>query len=174
MRGLIPGFLVLLLLATIAWQQQGTQATHDGSGAHIDQMSIDVGPHGVAQGVTDNGWPAVGDRDGDAVADAEGYDTPDPGDAPGICGNGLDDDLGDSDGDTTPDAPDGVADDGCVVPLSPRETCIEIIDDGILNADEDSLVAGQDRAVIDITVGAQPGPGGGAHRSAAERLAVCA
>src|SRR3990172_6421458 len=161
MRGLIPGALVLLLLAVITGQQQGTQATHDGTGGHIDQISIDVGPHGVAQGVTTNGVPATGDRDGDAVADAEGYDTPDPGDAPGVCANGLDDDLRDSDGDATPDAPDGVIDDGCVVPLSPLETCIEIIDDGVLNADEDAQVGGKDRAVIDIIVGAQPGPGGG-------------
>jgi len=32
MRGLIPAFFVLLLLALIARQQQGTHATHDGSG----------------------------------------------------------------------------------------------------------------------------------------------
>src|SRR3990172_8475294 len=127
----------------------------------IDQISIDVGPAGVAQGVTANGVPATADRDGDGVPDSEGYDTPDAGDAPGVCGNGLDDDLADSDGDTTPDAPDGVIDDGCQVTLSPLESCIEIVDDDTLNADEDAQVGGQDRASIDITVGAQPGPGGG-------------
>ena len=161
MRGLIQGFLVLLLLVVIAWQRQGTHATHDGTGGHIDQISIDVGPPGVAQGVTANGLPATGDRDGDAVVDAEGYDTPDAGDTRGVCGNGIDDDLADSDGDTTADAPDGVADDGCPLLLSPLETCSEIIDNDVLDADEDSLVVGQDRAVIDVTVGAQPGPGGG-------------
>jgi len=133
----------------------------DGVLDYIDQVSVDVGPPGVAQSVDANGVPAMGDRDGDTVADAEGYGTPDGGDAPGVCGNGIDDDLSDSNGDTTPDAADGVADDGCQVPLSARESCIEIIDDGVLNADEDSLVTGQDRAIIDITVGAQPGPGGG-------------
>ena len=56
---------------------------------------------------------------------------------------------------------DGVADDGCQVTLTPLEQCAEIIDDGVLNADEDSLFASQDRLSIDITVGAQPGPGGG-------------
>ena len=161
MRGLIPVFFVLMLVAVVSWQRPGTHATHDGSGEHIDQVSIDVGPPGVAQGVTANGAPATGDRDGDTVVDAEGYDTPDPGDSPGACGNGVDDDLRDSDGDTIADAPDGVADDGCRVPLSPLETCIEIIDNDVLDADEDSLVAGQDRASIDVTVGAQPGPGGG-------------
>jgi len=101
-----------------------------------------------------NGRPATGDRDGDTVADAEGYDTPDPGDAAGVCGNGLDDDRADTDGDTVPDGPlDGVADDGCQMPLTVRETCINIIDDGIKNADEDAVVAGQDRSMIDITVG---------------------
>jgi hypothetical protein len=101
-----------------------------------------------------NGRPTTGDRDGDTVADANGYDTPDPGDTPGICGNGLDDDQGDTDGDTVPDGPlDGVADDGCQMPLTPVETCINIIDDGVKNADEDAVVAGQDRAMIDVTVG---------------------
>jgi hypothetical protein len=89
----------------------------------------------------------VGDRDGDTVPDAEGYDTPLPDDAAGICGNGLDDD-------SVPWQPaDGVADDGCQIPLTPRETCINIVDDGVKNADEDAVVAGQDRSMIDITVG---------------------
>jgi hypothetical protein len=106
--------VLLLVVFVTAWQEQGTHATHDGTGGHIDQMSIDVGPHGVAQGVTANGQPAVGDRDGDGVVDAEGYDTPDSGDSPGVCGNGLDDDLRRLRfGDTVADAPDGVADDGC-------------------------------------------------------------
>ena len=81
------------------------------------------------------------------MPDAEGYDTPLPDDAAGICGNGLDDDS------VPGQPPDGVADDGCQVPLTLRETCINIIDDGVKNADEDAVVAGQDRANIDITVG---------------------
>ena len=154
------GFL-LAVAAVAVGLVQVSEAGHDGTGAHIDQISIDAGPPGVAQGVDANGRPATGDRDGDGIADAEGYDTTDAGDAPGTCGNGVDDDLADSDADTLPDAPDGVVDDGCQVPLSPLESCIEIIDDGVLNADEDSLAAGQDRASIDITVGSHPGPGGG-------------
>jgi hypothetical protein len=118
-----------------------------------------MGPPGVAVDVDGNGKPAVGDRDGDTVPDAEGYDTPHSADAPGVCGNGVDDDPGDLEGDTVPDPrPDGVADDGCQVTLTPLERCAEIIDDGILNADEDFL---EDRLSIDITVGAHPGPGGG-------------
>ena len=155
--------LIILVLAALPFALDGrgsevARATHDGN---IHQVSIDVGSPGVTQGVTDNGLPAVVDRDGDGINDAEGYDTPDAGDAPGICGNGIDDDLADSDADTTPDAPDGSIDDGCQVPLSALETCIEIIDDGVLNADEDTQVTGQDRASIDITLGDQPGPGGG-------------
>jgi len=80
----------------------------------------------------------------------------------GVCNNGLDDDNG------GPFAvpPDGVADDGCVVTLTPRETCAAIVDDNVLNADEDVIVAGtQDIAIIDVTTGQQPGtspgsPGG--------------
>jgi hypothetical protein len=45
-----------------------------------------------------------------------------------------------------------------VVTLSAREPCAEIIDDGVLNAGEDQI---SDRVFIDITLGAQPGPGGG-------------
>jgi len=96
----------------------------------------------------------------DGHVDAEGYDAPDPRDSPGVCGNGLDDDAG-VDPDGIPLPPDGVADDGCVVTLTPLERCAEIIDDGMLNADEDLLVVGQDRLSMDLTVGAQPGPGGG-------------
>jgi hypothetical protein len=129
----------------------------------VDQVSIDMGPPGVANGVERNGKPAVGDRSGDGIVDAEGYNTPDPGDTPGACGNGIDDDQADTDGDTVPGPGgfDGVADDGCVVTLSQRETCAEIIDDDVLNADEDQLTSGQDRLRLDVTVGAQPGPGGG-------------
>src|SRR3972149_8958182 len=139
--------LIILVLAALPCRRGGggpgvPRATHDGN---IHQVSIDVGSPGVTQGVTDNGLPAVVDRDGDGINDAEGYDTPDAGDRPGICGNGIDDDLADSDADTVPDAPDGSIDDGCTVALTVRETCLEIIDDGILNADEDSLVTGQDR-----------------------------
>jgi len=140
-------------------------ADPDCAGLHVDQMSIDMGPPGAAVDIEGNGKPAIADRDGDTLVDAEGYDTPDPGDTPGICGNGIDDDLRDSNADTIPDLADGSADDGCVVTLTARETCIEIIDDGVLNADEDSIAnvpqVGQDRASIDITIGAQPGPGGG-------------
>src|SRR3972149_3114583 len=155
--------LIILVLAALPFALDGrgsevARATHDGT---IHQVSSGVGSPGVTQGVTDNGLPAVVDRDGDGINDAEGYDTPDAGDAPGIGGNGNDDDQADSDADTPPDAPDGSIDDGCQVPLSALETCIEIIDDGVLNADEDTQVTGQDRASIDITLGDQPGPGGG-------------
>jgi hypothetical protein len=156
-------FLVsLLILIVLGWQaHDDARAIHDGSGAHVDQMSIDMGPPGVATGVEGNGTAAIGDRDIDGLPDAEGYDTPDPGDAAGICGNSIDDDLADSDANTIPDTPDGVADDGCAVTLTTRETCAEVIDDGILNADEDAVAAGQDRLSVDVTVGAQPGPAGG-------------
>ena len=124
-----------------------------GSEEHIDQVSIDTGPLGSARAPVGNGKPAIGDRNGDTLPDAEGYDTPDPGDAAGACGNGLDDDRGDANGDTVPDGPlDGVADDGCQAPLTPRESCINLIDDGVKNADEDTV----DRAMIDITVGSAP------------------
>ena len=160
MRHVRPIFIALIALAALSWQSQPAQATHTVSGgsplAHIDQISIDLGPAGTNVGVEGNGKPAVGDRDGDGVVDAEG--APDPGGNPmGVCNNGLDDDSG------GPFAvpPDGVADDGCQVTLTPRETCAEIIDDGLLNADEDFI----DTLSVDVTVGVQPGvspgvPGG--------------
>jgi len=164
-------FIALIALAALGWQSQSAQATHTsgpyGPLPHVDQISIDVGPPGVNVGVEGNGKPAVGDRDFNGVPDAEGYDTSWPGDAPGLCGNGMDDDQADPNGDTVPGPGgfDGIADDGCQVTLTPLETCAEIIDDGILNADEDALVSGQDRLTLDITTGAHPGsspgsPGG--------------
>lgn len=109
----------------------------------------------------------MGDRDGDGIRDAEGARDHVNG-VVGVCGNNIDDDRGDWDGDTavantlySPNEIDNVADDGCQVTLTLLEQCAEIIDDGILNADEDFVVNGQDRLSIDITVGAQPGPGGG-------------
>lgn len=131
-----------------AMKADGSRASH--STATVDQMSIDMSPDG-------NGIPAVGDRNKDGLPDAEGFDTSSPGDTAGVCGNGLDDDLGDSNGDTVPDSPDGAADDGCVVTLTALERCLEIIVDGIINADEDV----SDGAFIDVTLGAQPGPAGG-------------
>jgi hypothetical protein len=155
---------LLLLGATL---RQDASANHDERGGHIDQVSIDMGPPGVAVDVAGNGKPAVGDRDGNSVPDAEGARDLVNG-VVGTCGNNIDDDQGDWDGDTvianTPvsfSEIDNVADDGCQVTLTPLEQCAEIIDDDVLNADEDFLVAGQDRLSIDITVGAQPGPGGG-------------
>ena len=157
-----PFLISFLILIAAAWQaHDSARATHDGTGAHLDQISIDMGPPGVATGVEGNGVAAIGDRDMDGVMDAEGFDTPDPGDAAGVCGNSIDDDLADSNADTVPDLADGVIDDGCVVTLTTRETCAEVIDDGALNADEDSVTTGQDRLSVDITVGVQPGPGGG-------------
>jgi hypothetical protein len=126
----------------------GSRASH--STATVDQMSIDMSPDG-------NGIAAVGDRNEDALPDAEGIDTLSPGDTAGVCGNGLDDDLADSNGDTVPDSPDGAADDGCVETLTALERCLEIIVDGVINADEDA----SDGAFIDVTLGAQPGPAGG-------------
>ena len=146
-----------------AWQGHAAQATHTNSGgvplAHIDQISIDMGPPGTSVGVTANGQQAIGDRDGDGIPDAEG--APDSGGAaatsPGACGNGIDDDAVD----IGTGNPDGVADDGCQVPLSDLEFCAEIIDDDNLNADEDFV----DTLSVDITVGPHPGnsfgiPGG--------------
>ena len=161
------------------------QSTH--STSTVDQVSIDMNSTG-------NGTPAVGDRDGDVVPDAEGFPALVCGAAPfagdgldndldgtsvdgcpkrpggpatvgtpeqGLCGNGMDDDRSDIDGTTIigdyPGEVDGIADDGCQVALSPQEVCAEIIDDGVRNADEDII----DKALIDITVGAQPGPGEG-------------
>ena len=114
MRNARPLLIALLVLAALGWQSQPAQANHTNSGgaplAHIDQISIDLGPSGTNVGVTANGTPAVGDRDGDGVVDAEG--APDRGgNPPGFCGNGLDDD---------PDVSavlDGVADDGSEVTL---------------------------------------------------------
>src|SRR3972149_1151308 len=181
----------MLLVAGLLFQSGvRVNANHDGRGAPADQVSIDMGPTGVNQGVIANGRPAAGDRNssggpGDGLADAEGYNTPDAGDVPGICGNGIDDDRSDVDGDTLAaedpvdgidndndgatdednGAPDNQPDDGCQVTLTARETCINMIDDGVLNGDEDSIAntpqVGQDRASIDITIGQQPGPGGG-------------
>src|SRR3989304_2811157 len=108
----------LLAVLIMGWQSQPAQAVHTVSGgaplAHIDQISIDMGPPGsqTATGDVLNGRPAVVDRNADGIPDAEGYDTPDPGDSPGICGNGVDDDLADSDADTAPHPADGTADDG--------------------------------------------------------------
>lgn len=191
-------FIALLALAALGWQSQSVYATHTTSGgtplAHIDQISIDLGPAGTNVGVEGNGKPAVGDRDSDGVVDAEGAapavfdptniedgagpgscvdaldnggdfrrdaNDPDCFDTPGICGNGLDDDQLDINGSTvigdSPGEIDGVADDGCQVTLTPLETCAEIIDDGVLNADEDFI----DTLSVDVTVGAQPGSGPG-------------
>jgi len=162
-----PIFLALLVLAALSWQSQPAHATHTNSGgaplAHIDQISIDPGPTGTNVGVEGNGKPAVGDRDFDGIPDTEGYDTSWPGDTPGTCGNGIDDDQADPNGDTIPGPGgfDGIADDGCQVTLTPLETCAAIIDDGVLNVDEDFV----DTLSVDVTVGVQPGtspgsPGG--------------
>jgi len=183
-----PVFVILTL------QGENADGFHDPRGGHIDQVSIDMGPPGVAVDVEENGKPAAGDRNFDLIPDAEGFGAKvcswsffgSPGDGvdddgdtvaddgcpdsgvpssgtpeQGLCGNGIDDDP--SVGPIPPGTMtfDGAADDGCQVTLTPLEQCAEIIDDGILNADEDFLVGGQDRLSIDITVGAQPGPGGG-------------
>jgi len=110
----------------------------------LDLVAIDIDTAG-------NGVVAAGDRDGDSLADAEGAADPANG-AVGVCVNGIDDDQGDWNGSTTigdgPGEIDGVADDGCVVPLSTLETCAEVVDDGVLNADEDVV----DRVYLDVTV----------------------
>ena len=116
MRNARPLLIALLVLAALGWQSQPAQANHTNSGgaplAHIDQISIDLGPSGTNVGVTANGTPAVGDRNGDGLVDAEGAPDPASGGVPGgICGNDIDDD---------PDASavlDGVADDGSEVTL---------------------------------------------------------
>ena len=135
------GIVALTVLLMGGVTQPAAQASDPAS--TIDQISIDMDETG-------NGVPAVGNRDGDGLDDAEGAADPVYG-VMGTCGNATDDDFG------GPIPADGVADDGCVVTLSAREPCIEIIDDGILNANEDV----PDMAYIDVTVGAQPGPGGG-------------
>jgi hypothetical protein len=108
-----------------------------------------------------NGTPAVGDRDGDGVPDAEGARDVGNGFVTGVCGNSIDDDIGDFDGSTVAgDAPgeiDGSPDDGCPIPLSTRQTCREIADDDVTGPGEDA----NDRLFIDVTVGGQPGAGGG-------------
>lgn len=177
--------LIILVLAALPFAFNGrgsgtVSATHDGTGEHIAQMSIDLDEAG-------NGTTTVVDRNADTVVDAEGtvegvcgnngtgdgqdddgdtvVDDGCPAGGPaangtpetGLCGNGVDDDPYDPPGPAGATF-DGAADDGCQVPLSTQQTCIEIINDGILNADEDSDV---DLASIDVTVGNQPGPGDG-------------
>jgi len=155
----------LLAVLVFAWQGQGQPAAAQST---IDQISIDMSPDDVHPRVTPfvNGDAAVGDRDANGQPDAEG--AADQGPPPGIvgvCGNGIDDDQGDWDfSGTVGDAPgeiDGVADDGCVATLSVRQTCANISNNNILDADEDAV----DRIVLDVTVGQQPGtapgsPGG--------------
>jgi hypothetical protein len=157
--------LFLVAVVALSWQGSNAIATHSSAG--IGVISIDVGPPLVASEAEANGNPAAGDRNGDTVIDAEGIDTLDPGDDPGVCGDGLDDDQADTNGDTVPGPGgfDGVADDGCQMAITPPDTCVEIMDDNILNGGEDFLLGGQDLASIDVTVGRhegqQFGPSGG-------------
>jgi hypothetical protein len=148
------------------------------STAALDNLSLDMDPTG-------NGTPAAGanpwpEAEGSLTTNCDTYDSDLDGTVDdgclggpaavggpegGVCGNGLDDDQADLDlsgiiGDAGGEI-DGVADDGCVVTLGARQDCVEIIDDGVLNGGEDAIVSGQDRAFIDVTVGAQPGPDGG-------------
>jgi hypothetical protein len=100
------------------------------------------------------------DDDADLVVDDGCPATPEG----GICGapgSGLE-----GDDDTQESGPPGPTpfldndtsgDDGCVKTLTAQETCAEILDDGVLNADEDAV----DAVDVDVTIGAQPGPGGG-------------
>ena len=169
--------LALALLVAVGFARQGGTDNAQAAGV-VDQISIDMDKTG-------NGVPGAGDRNGDTIPDSEGFQTSPPcGDGNdddadttpddgcsggpavvgtpefGLCGNATDDDKVDADGSGTQEAGDVFdfsADDGCVTTLSSQETCGEIIDDGILNADE--VVA--DRLDIDVTIGAQPGPGGG-------------
>jgi len=59
MRHVRPIFIALIALAALSWQSQPAQATHTVSGgsplAHIDQISIDLGPAGTNVGVEGNG-----------------------------------------------------------------------------------------------------------------------
>ncbi|MDO8615359.1 MAG: thrombospondin type 3 repeat-containing protein [Dehalococcoidia bacterium] len=79
----------------------------------------------------------------------------------GLCGNGLDDDKVDPSANGGPneagDVFDFTADDGCVPTLSARQTCANINNNNILDADEDAV----DRIFMDITVGRHPGTGPG-------------
>src|SRR3989304_8672954 len=144
----------LLAVLVFAWQGQGQPAAAQST---IDKFSSEMTPAAVHPRVTPfvNGDPAVGDRDANGHPDAEGAADQING-IVGTCGNGIDDDGWDADADTVVDTFDGVADDGCVQTLGPRDTCIEIWDDGMLNQDEDTA----DRAFIDITVGSAPRGGG--------------
>jgi hypothetical protein len=172
----LSGLALALLIAVAFARQGGTDNAQAIS--PINQLSIDMQDAG-------NGAAGAGDRNGDTLPDSEGVQTSPPcadtndddGDTTaddgcaagppvvgtpefGLCGNTIDDDKVDIDGSGTQEAGDVfdfTADDGCVTTLSTRETCIAIWDDGILNQDEDTI----DRARIDITVGSQPGPGGG-------------
>jgi len=141
----------LALAALLGLAADGPARADHGTPHTVDQLSIDLE-------TTGNGVPATGDRDGDILADAEGaLDGSGSAAGQGVCGNGIDDDPADTDFDGTPDTFDGVPDDGCVVPLSARETCANIVVNGILDADEDEV----DRLLLDVTMGQQPGPGGG-------------
>ncbi|MDO8615358.1 MAG: thrombospondin type 3 repeat-containing protein [Dehalococcoidia bacterium] len=133
----------------------------DGNTLPDSEGVVTIPPCGDVPGSLPDGGP--GDDDFDGIDD-DGC----PGGPPtfagspeyGLCGNAADDDKVDLLGDGAlgaGDVFDFTADDGCVTTLSTQETCIEIWDDGILNMDEDTA----DRARIDITVGSQPGPGGG-------------
>jgi len=59
--------LAAILLLSGATLGQDARANHDGRGGHIDQVSIDMGPPGVAIDVEGNGRPAVGDRNFDGI-----------------------------------------------------------------------------------------------------------
>ena len=165
--------IALLALGALALSAPQPGAHAQPPPVTIDQMSIDMDHTG-------NGIPAAGGR-GDSLNDAEGTTAgvcgvvpaqDDDGDTTiddgcpsgpatvgtpemGLCGNGVDDDpykpplVG-------PAVFDGVPDDGCMVALSTLESCAEVWDDDILNADED--IAG-DLIYTDVTVG-QIGGGG--------------
>src|SRR3990172_4099280 len=175
----LAALAVLLLLLGAGLEQPSAQAI-----GTISQVSIDMQDAGNGiPGSGDRNGDGTADSEGAEPSpsaeprapcadgnDDDGDTTPDDGctggpaavGSPeyGLCGNALNDDNVDLNGNgifEAGDVFDFTADDGCVTTLSTQETCIEIWDDGILNMDEDTV----DRARIDITVGNQAGPGGG-------------
>ncbi len=120
-------------------------------------------PSGPGDLANDDPSPPLAAASGDAVVDdycptnaSAAADAGETGET-GLCNNGLDDDPYKPA--AAPAALDGAVDDGCVTKLSALDLCIEIHVDGIPNFDEDPAIA--DSAFIDITMGQQPGPGGG-------------
>ena len=191
---LLTAMVVALVVLFGNQSNDQAQATH--AAPYIDQVSLDMGPPGTNGGFREDGGAVGTCADG---VDNGGGDGADAGDTLPVgpdrqCENGIpalinDDFAGGEDAELASLAEcqyapaalvdndlDGFFEDGCVQTLSARQVCAAIIDDGALNADEDSTAygvapvgsgspAGSDKVIFDITAGAQPGtspgsPGG--------------